>query len=72
MSRMNDYITALKNGRGYDWIANHGWELRKDELIDIIKEFDYAIHTMRSYDDKDDVYNAVCEELTDSYNDEEE
>lgn len=42
MGNMNDYIKELKKGKGYDWVAQHGWELKKDELISIIKELDYA------------------------------
>lgn len=70
MDKMHEYIEALRNGKGYDWIGNHGYDLNKDDLIRIIKEFDYAIHSMKLYDDKDDLYDAVCEELTEWYSEE--
>ena len=32
MNNMKEYIDALKNGKGYDWISNNGWKLNKDDL----------------------------------------
>ena len=72
MSKMKEFIAALRDGKSYEWIANHGWELNKDDLIRIIKEYDYAIHSMKHYDDKDDVYDAIYVELMDWYSEEEE
>ena len=40
---LKDYVEALKNGNGYDFICQHGHEMSKSELCDIIKEFDYVI-----------------------------
>ena len=67
MSKINEYIKALQNGNGFDWIAKHGHELNKFELIDIVKEFDYAIHSMGICDGKEDLYDAVYESLNDIY-----
>ena len=65
MANMRDYIKSLTEDKSYDWICNHGWELTKDDLISIIKEFDYAIGSMKPYDSKEDVYESIAEELTD-------
>ncbi len=40
---MEDFIKALRENKAYDWIANNGWKLSKDELITIIKEYDFAL-----------------------------
>ena len=67
MDRMKDYIKALKEGNGYGWIANHGYSLRQDELIDIIKELEYAIsHSI----DFEDVYNEAALNLHEMYEEE--
>ena len=62
---MKDYIEALKKENGFDWIVQHGHKLNKYELIDIIKELDYAIYdyTLGSKD----IYMAAAEELTEQY-----
>ena len=41
---MEDFIKALREGKAYEFISNHGWEMSKDDLIRIIKEYDYAIY----------------------------
>ena len=73
MDNMKNYIKALRENKGYDWIASHGWSLTKDELINIIKEFDYAVHELCVYvhEDEQDTYNAVALELENYYLDEE-
>ena len=37
MSKLNEFTEALKEGKGYGWIANHGYSLSKEELCNIIK-----------------------------------
>ena len=70
---INDYIKALREDKGYDWIARHGWELSKDELINIIKEFDYAVEDLcdHVFEDKQIAYDSVALELENYYMDEE-
>lgn len=63
---IKDYIYALKNGNGYDWIACYGHELSRSELITIIKEFTYAISGSV---EKEEICKAVAEELTNIYED---
>ena len=40
---LKDYVEALKNGNGYQFICDNGHNMSKSELCDIIKEFHYAI-----------------------------
>jgi len=54
MSKINEFIEALRQGKGYGWIANHGWELSKDELCNIIKECLYSIDDVA--DNLEDLY----------------
>ena len=72
MDRIKNYIEELKKGKGYDWISNYGHELSKYELIDIVKELEYAIYdNLYSFEAKE-IYDAAAEELMNSYYDEEE
>lgn len=72
MDGMKEYIEELKKGKGFDWIAYHGHELSKYELIDIVKELEYAIYdNLYSFEAKE-IYDAAAEELMNSYYDEEE
>ena len=69
MDKMNEFTEALRECKGYDWIANHGWELSKEELINIIKEYDYAIHSMILCEETD-MYCSVADELEERYGEE--
>ncbi len=35
---------ALQEGRAYDFIANEGYQFSKDELIEIIKNYDFTLY----------------------------
>ena len=71
MDNMKNFIEALKNGRDFDWIAEHGHSLNKYELIDIIKEYDYAIQdNVDAYEAKS-IYDAAANELNEWYLNEE-
>ena len=71
MDKIKEFIAALREGKSYDWIANHGWELSKDELCRIIKEYDYAIYskTKMAYKEQE-VYDCVADELEEFYEEE--
>jgi hypothetical protein len=71
MSKVQEFINAVREGEGYGWMANHGWGLPKEELVVIIQEYDYAIYSARSYDNKNDVYNSIADELQERLVDEE-
>jgi hypothetical protein len=64
--RMREYLEALRNGKSYDYICNHGHEFTKDELITIIKELDYAIYSEAKYAIKaSDIYEAAATNMED-------
>lgn len=67
MDKMNEFIKALENGKGYDWMCNHGKDLNKYELIDIIKEYDYAIHSNLLYVESEEIYKSTAESLNEIY-----
>lgn len=64
---IESYIEALKNGRGYGWICEHGHELSKDELVNIIKEFDFAVGYIKVFATANEIYSDVIEELESIY-----
>lgn len=71
------YLEALENADGYDFIAKNYYEFSKEELKDIILELDYAIHCTDIYSSLEcarDVYVSASEELKDrwSFDDEDE
>lgn len=67
---MKAMVEALKEGRAYDHISNKGWNMSKDDLIRIIKEYDYAIHRLGDLKqiDSQEVYDDIAEELTEYIN----
>lgn len=67
---IKEFIKAVKENKAYGWIANHGHELSKDELCNIIKEYDFAIQSMNPYDTKEDIHNSIAEELDIIYGEE--
>jgi len=64
---MNEFLVALAEGKAFDWISNHGYELSKADLIAIIKELLYAIHKLGIFDDEHDILQTAYEELHDMY-----
>ena len=70
---MKAYVKALRSGNGYDYICQHGHEFTKDELIDIIKELDYAIYSEAKYAIKaSEIYEAAATNIEDFMEFEEE
>lgn len=70
MNKMNEFIEALRNGKAYDWISRHGHELNKYELIDIIKEYEYARSNMNDELAEDLFKDFVADNLNELYEDE--
>ena len=65
-NRMAAYLEALRNGNSYDFICQHGHEFTKEELIDIIKELDYAIYSEAKYAVKaSEIYEAAATNMKD-------
>lgn len=54
---LKEVIKAIRNGEGYDYIANHYYEFTKEELKDIILECLFVIDDNKAKD--------VAEELKD-------
>ena len=66
-NRMKGYIEALRNRNSYNYICEHGYEFTKDELIDIIKELDYAIYSEAKYAIKaSEIYEAAATNMRDN------
>ena len=72
MDNMKEYIDSLKKGKGFDWIAKHGHYLNKYELIDIVKELEYAIYDNTLDFEAKAIYESAAEELLNLYCAEEE
>jgi len=70
MSKINEFIEALKKGKGYGWIANRGHELSKDELCNIIKEYEYARTEMNDVLAEDMFKDFVADNLEVLYGEE--
>lgn len=55
--------THLKNGNLYDFISQEGWRFSKDELIEIIKEYDYLLYSNFKHTNYVDFCEEIAEEL---------
>lgn len=71
---MKAMVEALKEGRAYDHISNNGYAMSKDDLVRIIKEYDYAIHRLGDLKtiDSQEVYDEIAEELSEFIYDDED
>lgn len=56
-------IEELRKGNLYDFIANEGWKLDKETLIDIIKELDFAMFSYLGENLIKNIENLVADEL---------
>lgn len=65
MTKREELKKALKEGNLYDFISNEGRHFEKSELIDIIKNLDFAIYTLYGGDVCKDVENKTIETLND-------
>ena len=60
---MKEFLKALENGTAYDYIAQNSHNMSKDELATILKEYIYHINDMKIYEGKEDVIDAIYEDL---------
>ena len=69
MDKMKQFIEAVKDNRAYDWILNNGYGMDKSELIRIIAEFVYVVHSdvWLTESDKDIIRKGVAENLKEHY-----
>ena len=63
---LKNYIEALRNGNGYQYICDNGHSMSKSELCDIIKEFDYVV---KGLSHRNVNSNAYLEYVADSIQD---
>lgn len=54
---------AIRGGHGYDYFCQNGADFSKSELVDILKEYDYAIYKMNLVSTKESVYEMVAENI---------
>jgi hypothetical protein len=69
MNNMEKFVEVLRNNpnHAYDFISNNGHTFNKTELIDIIKEFIYAVANRVDKFDRESVWDNVAEELAEQY-----
>ena len=53
---MKEYVEALRNGNGYQYICDNGHNMSKSDLCDIIKEFDSVVGQLSKQNVGVDVY----------------
>ena len=65
---LKEYVEALKNGNGYQFICDNGYEMSKSELCDIIKEFTYVIGGLSRVNEGSIIYlEEVAKSINDNY-----
>lgn len=65
---MKDYVEALKNGNGYQYICDNGHNMSKSDLCNIIKEFDYSVKRLSNRNVGSNAYlEYVAESIEEFY-----
>ncbi len=54
---------ALHDGTFYDYVANHYYEMTKDQLKELILNLDWVATSGRYYNQEEEFYKTVEEEL---------
>ena len=60
-----DLLAALKEGEGYDYIADHYWEMSKEDLKDVALELIWLIQDEMG--DKVSAFDPAIDELKDRW-----
>lgn len=42
---IKEFINALENDNGFDYLCEVGWDIRKDDILKLLKELTYAVET---------------------------
>ena len=58
-----ELVDAIRCGHGYDYYCQNGTDFSKSELVDIIKEYDYAIYKMNLVSTKESVYEMIADNI---------
>ena len=62
MIKKFEIMNAVKEDKLFDFVATHYWQMNKEDLVDIIKELDYAIYRLKYREPE--VYADTMEEFT--------
>lgn len=65
---IREFGSACANGTIYDFIANHYWELSKEELRDIAEELAFVATDDLSNEETAKFTKEVCQSLEDNTN----
>lgn len=58
-----EFIEAMKKENGFNFLLEEGWNIKKDELLDMLKELTYAIEDQLFGFEIDDIVNTMEENL---------
>lgn len=77
MNTRTETIKAINEGRLFDFLANEGYRMTKDEVIAIAKELAYALSSLEenagySLPILDDAKESLIDELEDVLHDEDD
>lgn len=42
---IKEFINALENNNGFNYLCEVGWDIRKDDILKLLKELTYAVET---------------------------
>lgn len=42
---IKEFINALENNNGFNYLCGVGWDIRKDDILKLLKELTYAVET---------------------------
>lgn len=43
---IKEFINALENNNGFNYLCEVGWDIRKDDILKLLKELTYAVETV--------------------------
>lgn len=43
---IKEFINALENNNGFNYLYEVGWDIRKDDILKLLKELTYAVETV--------------------------
>lgn len=44
-NHIKEFINALENDNGFNYLCEVGWDIRKDDILKLLKELTYAVET---------------------------
>lgn len=61
---IKEFIEAMKKGDGFNFLLEEGYNIRKFDLLDMLKELTYAVEDQLLPCEKEDVVNTMEENLS--------